>query len=77
MKRIKVDNLSSDATEAQVQGLFTSYGVVKSVTLINDRDAGGSGSYAFVEMDDDTAADAAVAALNGMMIGGRALDVSA
>ena len=46
-----------------------------SVALINDRETGRPRGFGFVEMDDD-AAQAAISALNGYEMGGRALRVN-
>ena len=76
MKTIYVGNLPFSATEAQVSELFAQYGTVQAVRLITDRDTGKLRGFGFVEMDDDAAAHAAMAALNGTDMDGRALTVN-
>ena len=47
MKKIYVGNLPFSATEEEITALFSEYGTVHSVALINDREPGrprGSGS---------------------------------
>jgi len=75
MKKLYVGNLPFDTDEEQVRELFSSYGEVRSVDMINDRDTGRFRGFCFVAMD-NTEADAAVAALNGYSFGGRPLKVN-
>ena len=74
-KKIYVGNLSFNATEAEVRELFEEYGEVHSVAMINDRDTGRFRGFCFVEMDDQ-AAEAAIEAMDGTEVGGRALRVN-
>lgn len=76
MKTIYVGNLPLSATEAQVRELFAQHGTVQAVRLITDRDTGRPRGFGFVEVDDDTTAQAAMAALNGTDMDGRTLAVS-
>ena len=75
MKKIFVGNLDFGATEDSIRALFEAHGTVESVKLMTDRDTGRSRGFAFVEMA-DAAADAAMKALNGTNLGGRALNVN-
>jgi RNA recognition motif-containing protein len=76
MKNIYVGNLTFDATEDQVRGLFEAYGPVEKVSIITDRDTGQPRGFAFVEMVDDEAASKAMEALNGNNLGGRNITVN-
>ena len=76
MKNIYVGNLTFDATEDQVRGLFEAYGPVEKVSIITDRDTGQPRGFAFVEMTDDESAGKAMEALNGTNLGGRNLTVN-
>jgi RNA recognition motif-containing protein len=76
LKKIFVGNLDFSATEASLRALFEPYGAVESVHLMMDRDTGRSRGFAFVEMADSIGAGKAIAALNGTMVGGRALNVN-
>ena len=73
-KRIYCGNLSFQATEDDVRGLFSPHGEVTDVHVVMDRETGRSRGFAFVEMADG--ADEAIAALNGAQLGGRSLTVN-
>jgi len=74
-KKVYVGNLSFNATEEQVQELFAEFGKVESLAMINDRDTGRFRGFCFVEME-DSAANAAINALNGRMVDDRDLRVN-
>jgi RNA recognition motif-containing protein len=75
-KRIFVGNLPFSASEDQLRGLFSAHGEVASVNIITDKFTNRSRGFAFVEMSDDAAAAAAIAALNQYQLDGRALTVN-
>ncbi len=75
-KRIYVGNLSYDMTDAALEQLFAQHGAVESAQVVMDRDTGRSKGFGFVEMKTDQEAQAAIAALNGQMVGGRSLTVN-
>lgn len=74
--RLYVGNLSYSATESDLRELFGAHGAVQSVAVVTDRDSGRSKGFGFVEFGNDAEAQAAIAALNGKEVGGRALTVS-
>jgi RNA recognition motif-containing protein len=74
-KRIYVGNLPYTANEDEVRELFSQYGEVTSVALVNDRETGRPRGFGFVEMPADDA-DAAIGALDGKDMGGRQLRVN-
>lgn len=76
MKKIFVGNLDFGATEDSLRALFETHGTVSSVAVLTDRDTGRSRGFGFVEMNDASEADRAIAALNGTNLGGRALNVN-
>jgi len=76
MKNIFVGNLDFGATESSVRSLFEPYGQVDRVNVVTDRETGRSRGFAFVEMADGAEAERAIAALNGMQLDGRALNVN-
>lgn len=73
---IYVGNLSWQTTEEELQVLFSAHGQVTSVSIIKDRHTGASRGFGFVEMASDAEAHAAIEALNGTELGGRALKIS-
>ena len=75
-KKIYVGNLPFTASESEVRELFMSHGTVESVSLVTDRDTGRPRGFGFVEMSEETAADSAISALNGTMLGDRSLTVN-
>jgi cold-inducible RNA-binding protein len=75
-KKLYVGNLSYDTTDSDLQTLFGPHGTVQSAQVIMDRDAGRSKGFGFVEMNNDQEAQAAIAALNGQQVSGRALTVN-
>ena len=75
-KKLYVGNLSYDTTDSALQALFEPYGTVQSAQIIMDRDTGRSKGFGFVEMGSDAEAQAAIQALSGQMVGGRALTVN-
>ncbi|MCG3775406.1 MAG: hypothetical protein JW395_2244 [Nitrospira sp.] len=76
MKNIFVGNLSFSATEDSVRQLFAQYGNVDRVSIVTDRDSGQPRGFGFVEMGNNSEGDAAINALNGYELDGRALNVN-
>lgn len=76
MTNIFVGNLSYQATQADLQAAFETYGSVERVNLITDRDTGQPRGFAFVEMSDPEAAQKAISNLNGAELYGRAMNVN-
>ncbi len=74
--KLFVGNLSFNATENQLQDLFAAHGNVIEVDVIMDKFSGRPRGFAFVTMESKEAADAAVQALNGKDVDGRALTVN-
>jgi RNA recognition motif-containing protein len=75
-KKLYVGNLTYDVTDGALEQLFAAHGTVQSAQVIMDRDTGRSKGFGFVEMGSDQEAQAAIAALNGQMVGGRSLTVN-
>jgi len=74
--RLYVGNLSYDTTEDELRELFSTHGTVESVNLITESGSGRSKGFGFVEFRDDQEANAAIAALNGTDLRGRAINVN-
>jgi cold-inducible RNA-binding protein len=75
-KKLYVGNLSYGTTDSDLQNLFGPHGTVQSAQVIMDRDTGRSKGFGFVEMDNGDEAQAAITALNGQEVSGRALTVN-
>jgi RNA recognition motif-containing protein len=76
-KRLYVGNLAFHSTEDSVRSAFQRAGVEPiSVQLMTDRMTGQSRGFGFVEVGTDQEAQAAIAALHGQDIDGRALTVN-
>lgn len=73
---IYVGNLNFQTTDKELQEAFEAYGAVSSVNVITDKFSGKSRGFAFVEMPSDEEGQAAIEALNGADLGGRALKVN-
>lgn len=73
---IYVGNLPFDMTDAELREAFEAYGQVSSAQVIKDRDSGKSRGFGFVEMPVAAEGQAAINALNGHEIDGRALKVN-
>ena len=75
-RKLYVGNLAYGVTDSDLQQLFEAHGTVQSAQVIMDRDTGRSKGFGFVEMGSDQEAQAAIAALNGKEVDGRALTVN-
>ncbi len=73
---IYVGNLAYSVTEDQLRSAFSEFGSVDSVNVITDKFTGQSKGFGFVEMADNSEADAAMKALNDTALGGRNMKVN-
>ena len=76
MKNIFVGNLDFNTSEEDVRQLFAAYGWVDRVTIVRDRDTDQPRGFGFVEMASAEDGKRAIAALNGTLLGDRALNVN-
>lgn len=74
--RIYVGNFAYEMNEQELRQAFEAYGQVQDVSIVRDRDTGRSRGFAFVEMQNSAEAQAAITALNGKELGGRAITVN-
>ena len=74
-KRIYVGNVSFNSSEEDLEKLFSAHGVVESVKIITDRETGRPRGFAFIEME-EAGANAAIEALDGREVDGRAMRVN-
>jgi RNA recognition motif-containing protein len=73
---IYVGNLPYSVTDADLRETFAQYGEVSSVQLISDKFTGESKGFGFVEMANNSQADAAIKGLNGSAMKGRNITVN-
>lgn len=73
---IYVGNLAYSVTEDELRTAFSQFGSVTSVNVITDKFSGQSKGFGFVEMADDSEADAAIKALNDTSLNGRNIRVN-
>ena len=76
MTSIYVGNLSSNATEDELQEAFSQYGKVSSVSIVTDRETGRPRGFAFIEMPDGKEAATAIKEMNLREIAGRSITVT-
>ena len=75
-KKLYVGNLPFSSTEEDLKDLFGRHGAVESVNVITDRETGRPRGFAFVEMEEASAAQDAISALDGSDLGGRNIKVN-
>lgn len=75
-KKLYIGNIPFSATEDDLRDLFARHGTVESVNVIMDRETGRPRGFAFVEMEEASAADDAIRALDGSDLGGRSIRVN-
>ena len=73
---IYVGNLPREATEEDLRKAFESFGEITSAKIITDRFTGDSRGFGFVEMSNNSEAQAAISGLDGKDLKGRALKVN-
>lgn len=76
MTNIFVGNLSFQTSQDDLQAAFSNYGAVERVSIVTDKFSGQSRGFGFVEMTNASEAEAAIAAMNGYEMNGRALNVN-
>ena len=73
--KLYVGNLSYNATEEELNSLFSKFGTIQSAEIIKDRYTGQSKGFAFVQMSSSEEAQKALE-LNGSDFLGRNINVS-
>ncbi|MBK1721689.1 RNA recognition motif domain-containing protein [Thiocystis violacea] len=73
---IYVGNLAYGVTQDELREAFSAYGEISSVNLITDKFTGSSKGFGFVEMPNNSEADAAIKGLNETPLKGRNLRVN-
>ena len=75
-KKLFVGSLPWAINDEGLKQAFTAYGKVVSATVVMDRRSGRSKGFGFVEMSNETEANAAMSGLNNTEVDGRAMSVS-
>jgi RNA recognition motif-containing protein len=75
-RKLYVGNLSFNTEESTIETLFTEVGPVQSVRLMRDKATGQSRGFAFVEMETDEGARAAIDKFHESEVDGRRLTVN-
>ena len=74
--RIFVGNLNYQTDDSGLRAAFEPHGSVTEATVVVDRYSDRSRGFGFVEMPSNEEAEAAIRALNGTELEGRALTVN-
>jgi RNA recognition motif-containing protein len=75
-KKVFVGGISWGTTEDGLRGAFERFGEIISATVVTDRDTGRSRGFGFVEFTEASAADQAIAELDGTELDGRTIRVN-
>ncbi|HMO84726.1 MAG TPA: RNA-binding protein [Lacipirellulaceae bacterium] len=74
--KLYVGNLSYSTTQDSLYKEFEAHGAVDEVAIITDRETGRPRGFAFVTMNNDQEARAAIEAMNGAEVDGRTITVN-
>jgi RNA recognition motif-containing protein len=74
--KLYLGNLSTDITESDLRDMLSQHGPVNEINVIMDKLTGRPRGFAFVTMNTEEGAKAAIQALNGRDCKGRALTVN-
>lgn len=74
--RLYVGNLAYSTTNESLTHAFGEFGAVSSAKLVVDRETNRSKGFAFVEMETEADAQAAINGLDGKSMDGRAIKVN-
>lgn len=75
-KKLFVGNLPYKVRSAELNQMFAQFGTVEEAIVIEDRQTGRSKGFGFVTFSSEAEAQAAVDAMNGHEVEGRALVVN-
>jgi len=74
--KLYVGNLPFEARDEELMALFAAHGTVSRASVVVDPQRDRSRGFGFVEFDDPAQGKAAIAALHGFQLGGRAIVVN-
>jgi RNA recognition motif-containing protein len=75
MTNIFVARLDYGVTQDELRSIFEEYGQVNKASLAMDKETGKSKGFAFIEMENDEEAQAAIKSLDGYTMHGREIAV--
>jgi len=73
---IYIGQLPNNVNESELKELFSEFGEIASVNLIMDRFSGRPKGFGFIDMPNNSEADAAIKALNKSMLKGKEIKVN-
>ena len=76
MKKLYVGNIPYSSTEEELRELFSEYGEIESLKIIQDQFTDRSRGFGFIEMTNEEDAKKAIETLNGKDFMGKALTVN-
>jgi len=76
MRKMYVGNIPYNATEEDLREMFSEYGEIESLKIIQDQFTGRSKGFGFVEMVNEEDAKKAIATLNEKDFMGKSLRVA-
>lgn len=76
MRKMYVGNIPYNATEEDLRELFSEYGEIESLKIIQDQFTDRSKGFGFIEMVNEEDAKKAIATLNGKDFMGKSLTVA-
>ncbi|KAM7483129.1 hypothetical protein LguiB_007712 [Lonicera macranthoides] len=74
--RVYVGNLPWDVDDGRLEQVFSEHGKVVNARVVYDRESGRSRGFGFVTMSNEAEVNDAIANLDGMNLGGRAIRVN-
>jgi cold-inducible RNA-binding protein len=74
--KLFVGNLPFTTSDADLQAHFAQVGAVESVSVVRERETGRPRGFAFIVMENNNDAEAAIRQLNDQPFGGRPLIVN-
>ena len=75
-RKLYVGNLAYETSETDLQALFGQAGQVESVRVMRDKATGQARGFAFVEMANETDAQAAIDRIHELEVSGRRIVVN-
>lgn len=75
-KKLFIGNISWGMDTAALKSAFEQFGEIEDCIVITDKFSGRSKGFGFVTFTDDSAADAAIAEMNGKDMEGREIVVN-